>query len=199
MPVISDETGIYTVGCDGKKRYATGTNFAINGEPVYLFDLETGVLKISICKDDIKKLIDTAGGLPAEEITLPTIFGEMMYFHNVRELQSLPRKNGTFFLNLKEKEVSPPKSNLPAKNSTNPDPPRKPTKMRSLKRFFLTRWLFPYSCDKCGEDFVKINFSDLTVYEQNEHVQMGTADLVKLYAFKCPSCYPFTKKMSMVM
>ena len=49
---------------------------------------------------DIPAFVKAVGSLPAEKIVLPSPLpvGEDLHFHNVKEVKSLLRKDGSFFI-----------------------------------------------------------------------------------------------------
>ncbi len=104
MPLMDDGSGPYTLGSDGEKRYATVTEFSMNDEPVYRFAPATGILEISISETDIPLFVEAIGGLPAKEVILPSPppLHEECHFHDVKEIKSLPKKDGSFFIKISE-------------------------------------------------------------------------------------------------
>ena len=56
-----------------------------------------------------------------------------------------------------------------------------------LKIFPLTSWLFPHSCNKCGDSYVRFDFNSLTPDIQEKHRIAGTAEIVKTYAYTWPN------------
>ena len=96
MPIIDDR--------EGNRRYADMTDFSVNGEQIFRFDPSTGVLEVSASEEVISAMVTALGGLPAAEVVLPAPlpFGPPCIFHNVNEIRSLPRKDRTFFLNIRE-------------------------------------------------------------------------------------------------
>ena len=105
MSVISDDSGTYSVGPDGKKRYAAATECKLNDEFLYRFSAETGILEISANERSIELLVESIGGLPKDELILPAYpLGEPLHFHNVKEIKSFPRKDGSFFIKIAQPE-----------------------------------------------------------------------------------------------
>ncbi|GEM_PF-2755081 len=104
--LISDGFGTYTLGPNGEKRYATATKLEMNGELVYRFNPATGILEVSMSEADALTFTKLIGGLPAKEIVLPSPppLSERCYFHNVKEIRSLPKKDGSFFITISSSE-----------------------------------------------------------------------------------------------
>ncbi len=138
MPTISDGSGTYSIGPDGEKRYATATLVSINNEPIYRFDIKTGILELSISEEDIPLLTEYLGGLPAKEIMLPSPIPSEAncHFHNVREIKSLAKKDGTFLIKMTKKKTSG--DTLPPEKHTQ-NYPSSPTREKGKFRGLLSK------------------------------------------------------------
>ncbi|MDA2936486.1 hypothetical protein MYX06_04680 [Patescibacteria group bacterium AH-259-L05] len=58
-----------------------------------------------------------------------------------------------------------------------------------LRTFILTRRLFPYSCNECGEDLIRLRLKDLSPEIQTLHIQAGTVDDLENFCYKCLYCF----------
>lgn len=105
MGIVSDGSGVYTIRPDGTRDYGTMTKLELNGETIYRFDPETGILEVSADEDSIARLTAKVGPLPATEIILPSpppfLDGSPCRFHGVKEIKRLPLKNGTSYFSIK--------------------------------------------------------------------------------------------------
>ncbi len=105
MPLISDETGTYTVRPDGTKEYASCGKLAMNDRDAILFDKETGILQLSASPEDCVLFANMYGiseNTP-QNITLELF--EVLYFHKVKQVVSIPKKDGeNWFISLKKAE-----------------------------------------------------------------------------------------------
>ena len=100
MAILHDPTGVYTVDGDGRRRYGDSTSGQINGEDLFTFDPATGVLKLSADENVITALKQGCGEFPIKELRLQLPIVGMMHFHNIMAIDSLPRKDGAFFLRI---------------------------------------------------------------------------------------------------
>lgn len=97
MAIISDGTSVYVLGPDGKLVAMPPDRVSINGEDVFRFDKETGVLDMSADTQTIDVLVSSYEGYPIRELVVPGP-GGIVTFCNVREIRPLPRADGSFFL-----------------------------------------------------------------------------------------------------
>ena len=72
----------------------------MNDDIIYQMDEASGVLKISASSEDIQKLIQLLGILPAKELVLPSPLGQEMHFFNVQKIESVATKDGSYLLRL---------------------------------------------------------------------------------------------------
>ncbi len=113
MSLVSDGTGVYSIGPDGKRDYGTMTDFKINYEQIYKFDPATGVLSVSANPESCETLMKIFGISETEskDISMPmpppADIGRAR-FKGVRKIVSLPPcADGKWFLeitSLKTKE-----------------------------------------------------------------------------------------------
>lgn len=106
--MIDDGMDVYSIDKDGRRQYATSTNMKWNGEDVFKFDPETGVLDLSMEQKLVDALIEQSGGLPAEHVTFQEFLGRH-HFQNVKEIRPLARKDGSYFIQEKRNEPEPKK------------------------------------------------------------------------------------------
>ncbi len=95
MALILDEKGIYTPRPDGRN-YGCTTREEINGQTLYNFNPESGILQISMSLGDLEILLRKVGKIPEDgkdiEIQLPLPFGVdgPARFQGVKRIESLP-------------------------------------------------------------------------------------------------------------
>jgi hypothetical protein len=76
MPIISDDSGTYTIGPDGRREYGNTTQMKVNDTILYDFNPETGELAIAADEQSIAYLIQSYGGIDKmSKVTLPSPFG----------------------------------------------------------------------------------------------------------------------------
>lgn len=80
---------------------------AENGDTVYCFDEETGILDLSMSDLDIKAVVALNGGLPLRWLSLPLGDTELLFL-DVRQIRSVPTTEGGFLLNIANPAVPPP-------------------------------------------------------------------------------------------
>ncbi len=100
MPVISDGFDTYKLRPDGSREYAETTEFELNGEVVYKYDRDTGVLQASMDQPSIDLVVKMKRGFPINELLMPQPLGGVACFRGVKEIRSLPRKDGTYFVSI---------------------------------------------------------------------------------------------------
>jgi hypothetical protein len=107
--MIDNGYEVYSVGSDGKRKYVTPQHMLIDGEPLFKFDSESGVLELSMEQPLIDVFIVQVGGLPSKHFTLD-VLGTRQHFEGVKEIRPLPRSDGTFFFSSRPKQSPPKKS-----------------------------------------------------------------------------------------
>lgn len=80
---------------------------AVNGDTVFCFDEESGVLDLSMSDLDIKALVAWNGGLPVRCLSLPLGDTELLFL-DVRLIRSVPTTEGGFLLNIARPVMPPP-------------------------------------------------------------------------------------------
>lgn len=74
---------------------------------VFRWNGESGVLELSMSETDIAAIIKVYGGLPVAQMCVPAPFDPPIV-QNVKDIRSLPRTNGTFFMSLASAEPAAP-------------------------------------------------------------------------------------------
>ena len=100
MKVIDNGFETYTIDSDGTKRFATQKNASINGEQLFHFDPITGILELSAESAGIEKIVNALGGYPIAEFVLTLRPIGAHHFQNVNEIKPLPKKDGSFFIEI---------------------------------------------------------------------------------------------------
>ncbi len=115
MGLISDRSGTYVPREDGTRDYGTMTSAKINGQELYNFDQEKGVLQISMSPEDLEILGKQIGEIPktGKDLILPTPYGLDGHarFKGVKSIETMPDvKEGEYLMVLEE--VKPKKGLL---------------------------------------------------------------------------------------
>lgn len=94
MPIVSDETGTYVPTADGGRQYATCTSFQMNGEDVFRFDQDSGVLSVSASPEDCEKISSSYGISEETPKDIVMTILEPLHFIGVKKIVSLPLAEG---------------------------------------------------------------------------------------------------------
>lgn len=100
MGIVDDGYDPYMVDSDGKKHFPTPRDASINGEQLFQFNPDTGILELSADDACIEKLVEACGGYPIQELVLTVNPIGRHHFQHVSVIKSLPRKDGSFFINM---------------------------------------------------------------------------------------------------
>ncbi len=102
MGLYNDGFGAFEVDRDGNARRTPPSRLQVDDEDLCRFDREKGILEVSMDGRSIRRVVELSGGLPIKELLVAGPMGEPVYFPDVREIRSLPRRNGSFFYSVNE-------------------------------------------------------------------------------------------------
>lgn len=109
MGLITDGSGTYVPRPDGTRDYGTMTSAKINGQKLYNFNPETGVLQVSMSSEDLELLGQQIGEIPetGKDLVLPIPYGieGPARFKGVRSIEPMPEvKEGEYLITLEERK-----------------------------------------------------------------------------------------------
>ncbi len=101
MGIISDSSGTYSSNPDGTRNYGVTTNIQMNGQTLYAFNPETGVLQASMSPSDLEVMLKDMGPIPEDGRTfvldMPFMDGPA-HFPGLRRIEPTPLAEGQRYL-----------------------------------------------------------------------------------------------------